>query len=84
MGGISVAHGENRVPSPIRESPESIQLQNAGTITMTSRVDTTPHDVELQPYSLTADWLGLGHKGNAIMGGYSPVPVSEILTNRGR
>ena len=51
---------------------------------MTSRVDTTPDDVELQPYSLTADWMGLGHKGNATMGGYSPVPVSEILTNRGR
>ena len=32
---------------------------------MTSRVDTTPCDVEPQPYSLTADWLGLGHKGNA-------------------
>ena len=27
---------------------------------MTSRVDTARHDVELQPYSLTADWLGLG------------------------
>ena len=51
---------------------------------MISRVDTTPRDVESQPYSLTADWLGLGHKGNATMGGYSPVPVSEILTNRGR
>ena len=36
----------------------------------TSRVDTTPHDVEPQPYSLTADWLVLGHKGNATMGGY--------------
>ena len=38
---------------------------------MTSRVDTTPHDVEPQPYSLTDDLLGLGHnKGNATMGGY--------------
>ena len=37
---------------------------------MTSHVDTTPHDVELQPYSLTADWLGLGHKGNATKGSY--------------
>ena len=69
MGGISVAHGQDRVPSPIHESPASLQLQNAGTITMTSRVDTTPHDVKLQPYSLTTDWQGLGHKGNATMGG---------------
>ena len=30
MGGISVAHGENRVPSPIHESPESPQLQKRG------------------------------------------------------
>ena len=81
MGGVSVAHGKDGVPSPIRESPESLQLQNARTITMTYRVDTTPHDVEPQPYSLTADWLGLGHKGSATM---SPVPVSEFLTNRGR
>ena len=56
MGGISVAHGGNRVPSLIHESPESLQLQKRGNNTMTSRVDTTPHDVELQPYSLTADW----------------------------
>ena len=68
MGGISVAHGEDRVPSPIR--PTLYSSKNAGTITMTSRVDTTPHDVEPQPYSLTADWLGLGHTGNATIGGY--------------
>ena len=37
---------------------------------MTSCVDTIPHDVEPQPYSITADWLRLGHKGNATMGGY--------------
>ena len=37
---------------------------------MTSRVDTTPHDVEPQSNSLIADWLGLGHKGSATMGGY--------------
>ena len=37
---------------------------------MTSRVDTTPHDVEPQPYTLTADSLGLGNKGSATMGGY--------------
>ena len=67
MGGISVAHGEDRVPSPIHESPDFYSSKNAGTITMTSRVDTTPHDVEPQPYSITADWLGLGYKGNAIM-----------------
>ena len=30
MGGISVAHGEDRVPSPIHESPESLQLQKRG------------------------------------------------------
>ena len=50
--------------------PNLYSSQNAGTITMTSRVDTTPRDVEPRPYSLTADWLGLGHKGNATMGGY--------------
>ena len=71
MGGISVAHGEDGVPFPIHESPESLQLQNAGTITMTYRVDTTPHDVEPQPYSIAADWLGLRHKGSATaVGGY--------------
>ena len=70
MGGISVAHGEDRVPSPIYESPPNLySSKNAGTITMTYRVDTTPHDVEPPPYSLTADWLGLGHKGSATMGG---------------
>ena len=45
---------------------------------MTSRLDTTPNDVELQlhtltelqPYSLTAEWLGLGNMGNATMEGY--------------
>ena len=49
--------------------PNLYSSKNAGTTTMTSRVDTTPHDVELQPYSLIADWLGLGHKGNATMRG---------------
>ena len=66
MGGISVAHGEDRVPSPIHESPNIYSSKNAGT-TMTYRVDTTPHDVKPQPYSLTTDWLGLGHKGSATM-----------------
>ena len=70
MGGNSVAHVEYRVPSPIHESPNLYSSKNAETITMTYRVDTTPHDVEPQPYSLTADWLGLGHKGSATMGGY--------------
>ena len=37
---------------------------------MTYRVDTAPHDVEPQQYSLIADWLGLGHKSSATMGGY--------------
>ena len=73
MVGISVAHGADRVPSPIHEPPESLQLQNSGNNndkTIISRVDTTPHDVELQLFSLTAAWLGLGHKGNATMAGY--------------
>ena len=38
---------------------------------MTSGVDTPAHDVELQPHSLTADWLGLGDKGKATMVGYT-------------
>ena len=37
-------------------------------MTMTHRVDTTPHNVGPQQYSLTADWLGLGHKSSTIMG----------------
>ena len=68
MGGISVAHGQDRVPSPIHESPESLQLQKPG-----NNNDGPPcrhHDVEPQPCSLTAEWLGLGHKGSATMGGY--------------
>ena len=38
---------------------------------MTYRVDITPHDVEPQPYLLTAGWLEFEHKGSATMGGYS-------------
>ena len=60
MGGISVAHGDDWVPSPINKSSEPLQVETAETIT--SRVDTAPHGVEPQPYWLTADWLGLGHK----------------------
>ena len=37
---------------------------------MTCRVDAAPHDVEPRPYSLTADWLGLGPRGSATTGGY--------------
>ena len=71
MGRISVAHGETIASHPrFMNTPNLHSSQNAGTITMTSRVDTTPHDLKPQPYSLTADWLGLGHKGNATMGGY--------------
>ena len=33
-------------------------------------MDTTPHDVEPRPHSLTADWLRLGYKGSATMGEY--------------
>ena len=70
MGGICVAHGK------IGSHPQFMNhysSKNAGTITMTYSVDTTPHDVEPQPYSLTAGWLGLGHKGNATMEGYRVV-----------
>ena len=49
--------------------PNPYSSKNVGTATMTSRGDTTLHDVEPQPYSLTADWLELGHKGSATMGG---------------
>ena len=68
MGSNFVAHGEDRVPSPIHESPESLQLQKRG-----NNIDDLPcrhhsDDVEPQPYSLTADWLGLGHEGNATIG----------------
>ena len=71
MGGISVAHGEDSVPHPLFMNPPNLySFKNTGTITMTYRVDTTPHDVEPQPYSLTADWLRLGHKGSATMGEY--------------
>ena len=69
MGSIPVAHGEDRVPFLINKSLESLQLQKVGKITMTSGVDTAPHGVEPQPYSLTADCLGLGHKGSATTGG---------------
>ena len=51
---------------------------------MIPRVDTALHGVALQRYWLAADWLGLGHEGSATTGGYNPIPVSEILTNRGR
>ena len=51
---------------------------------MTSRVVTAPLVVEPQPYWLTADWLGLGYKGSATTGGWSPMPISDILTNQGR
>ena len=37
---------------------------------MIYRVEPTPYDVEHQSYSLAANWLGLGHKGSATMGGY--------------
>ena len=54
--------------------PNLYSSKNTGTVTMTSRIDTTPHDVEPQLYSFTADWLGLGHNGNAtMMGGYRVV-----------
>ena len=71
MGGISIAHGEKRVPSTIHKSLVSLQLQTHGKKTITSRVDTRPHDGDLQPYPLTADFLGLGHMGNATMVGYT-------------
>ena len=52
MGGITVAHGEDRGSDPRFMNPPNLySSRNAGTITMTSRVDTTPHDVEAQPYS---------------------------------
>ena len=50
--------------------PNLYSSKTMETMTMTSRVDTTPDDVELQPYSITADWLGFGHKGNATMRGF--------------
>ena len=70
MGGISIEHGKDRVPCPIMNPPNLCTSKNAGTITMTSLVSTTPHDVEPQPYSLTAGCLGLGYMGNATIGGY--------------
>ena len=38
---------------------------------MTSRVDTTPQEVEPESYSLPADWLGFGHKGRTTMQRYT-------------
>ena len=51
--------------------PNLYRSKTPGKITMASIVDTPAHGVELQPYSLTADWLGLGHKGEATMVGYA-------------
>ena len=68
------AHQWGAFPSHTRKIGSHLRFMNppnlysskiAGTISMTSRIGTTPHDVEPQPYSLTAFWLGLGHKGSA-------------------
>ena len=69
MGGIFVAHGEDFHPR-FMNPPNLYSCKNAGTITISYRVDTTPHDVEPKSYELVADWLGLGRKGSAIMRGY--------------
>ena len=70
MWGISVAHGDDGFHPRFMNPPNLDSSKNAATNTMTYRVDTTPHSVEPEPYSLTADWLGFGHKGSASMRGY--------------
>ena len=45
MGGSSVTHGGDRAPSRFRNPPNLYSSNNAGTITMISRVDTSPHGV---------------------------------------
>ena len=82
---FSVGHREYRVPSPIHDSPNLYSSDNAGTITMTSRVDTATQDVELPNIHATRSLAGARtqvqrHHGQIL----SPVPVSAILTNRGR
>ena len=56
--------------SLIMNPPNPYSSKNAGAITMTSRLDTTSHDVEPLPYLLTADLLGLGRKGGDTIGAY--------------
>ena len=70
MGAFPSHTGKIGLHPRFTNPPNLYSSGNAVTVTMTSRVDTTQHDVEPQPYYLTAEWLELEHKGNATMGGY--------------
>ena len=47
MRGSSVANGGDIVPSPITSFANICSSNNAGTLTMFSRVSTAPHGVEI-------------------------------------
>ena len=59
MGGSSVAHGGDRAPSAIQYLPNPYGSNNAGTITMISRIDIPPRTA-CQPrlhWLISRGWL---------------------------
>ena len=62
--------GEQNVFISGREIPPHLyNLNNPGTKTVITRVDTAPRGVETPPHELIADWLGIVHRASAPRGG---------------